>query len=305
VTLPPLRERGDDIFPIAERFLIKYARRYSTPARRLSEGAIERLMAHDWPGNVRELRNVVEQTALFAPNECVAAEDIQLGQGRIERRTKGRLAEAPPPPAPVPAPAPPAPIDEVMSPLDFAPTPSVRSPLGAPTRLSTPPPAIVSSAHDPAALPTTSSPSNPPTPAPPRPADAADVEHPRPDADREHPLVLRLPVGTRLADAERKLILLTLEAVRGNKQRAARVLGISRRGLYSKLQAYGEHVGAQETPEAPSDSTDEPVSLSEPAVSVEAEGPPSIPEGESPPLSEESPHPVLREDETPQAECPG
>ena len=113
VTLPPLRERGDDIFPIAERFLIKYARRYSTPARRLSEGAIDRLMAHDWPGNVRELRNVVEQTALFAPNECVAAEDIQLGQGRIERRPKGRLAEVAPP-APAPAPAPPAPIDEAL-----------------------------------------------------------------------------------------------------------------------------------------------------------------------------------------------
>jgi hypothetical protein len=71
---------------------------------------------------------------------------------------------------------------------------------------------------------------------------------------------LRLPVGTRLADAERKLILMTLEAVRGNKQRAARVLGISRRGLYSKLQAYGEHVGGAaaeaaaaevEGPEAP------------------------------------------------------
>ena len=180
----------------------------------------------------------------------------------------------------------------------------MRSPLGAPTRLSTPPPPIVSSAHDPAALQSASS-SNPPTPASPRPADAADVEHPRPDADREHPLVLRLPVGTRLADAERKLILLTLEAVRGNKQRAARVLGISRRGLYSKLQAYGEHVGAQEAPEVPVDSTDEPVSLSEPAPSLEADGPPSIPEGESPPLSEESSHPVIREDETPQAECPG
>jgi hypothetical protein len=69
-------------------------------------------------------------------------------------------------------------------------------------------------------------------------------------------MVLRLPVGTRLADAERKLILLTLEAVRGNKQRAARVLGISRRGLYSKLQAYGEHVGSQEAAE-PAEPTDE------------------------------------------------
>ncbi|HVY48460.1 MAG TPA: helix-turn-helix domain-containing protein, partial [Minicystis sp.] len=82
------------------------------------------------------------------------------------------------------------------------------------------------------------------------------------DAEEDHPLVLRLPVGTRLADAERKLILLTLEAVRGNKQRAARVLGISRRGLYSKLQAYGEHVSAadaQEQAEADA-AADEPTS---------------------------------------------
>jgi hypothetical protein len=89
-----------------------------------------------------------------------------------------------------------------------------------------------------------------------RPEDAPphEPEAPR-EAPEEHPLVLRLPVGTRLADAERKLILLTLDAVRGNKQRAARVLGISRRGLYSKLQSYGEHVGAQEAPEAPESDT--------------------------------------------------
>jgi DNA-binding NtrC family response regulator len=290
--------------------LIKYARRYGTPARRLDSGAVDRLMAHDWPGNVRELRNVIEQTALFAPNECVAADEIQLGQGRIERRPKGRLHEVPPPapPAPVHAPAAPAPIDEAAMPADFTPTPSVRSPIVAPRSPSSPPPPIVSSVHDLAAqsaagLPASSSPS---AALAPRPAtDAADVEPPRADADREHPLVLRLPVGTRLADAERKLILLTLEAVRGNKQRAARVLGISRRGLYSKLQAYGEHVGAQEAPEAPVDSTDEPVSMSEPTVNLDADAPVSIPDVETPPLSEESPHTALHEDETPQAECPG
>src|SRR6185503_11756447 len=89
-----------------------------------------------------------------------------------------------------------------------------------------------------------------------------------PAETEEHPLVLRLPVGTRLADAERKLILMTLEAVRGNKQRAARVLGISRRGLYSKLQAYGEHVGAaaaaaelegQDTPDVETTTDEAPI----------------------------------------------
>src|SRR5262249_43461634 len=100
VTLPPLREREEDIRPIAERFLVKYARRYGTAARRLSEAALARLYQHDWPGNVRELRNVIEQTALFAPSEIVSADDIQLGQGRIERRPRTRTQDtaAPAPP---------------------------------------------------------------------------------------------------------------------------------------------------------------------------------------------------------------
>jgi DNA-binding NtrC family response regulator len=85
VTLPPLRERREDILPIAERFLVEYALRYGTPARCLSPGAIERLLAHDWLGNVRELRNVIEQTALFSPAEVVHASDVQLDPGRIGR----------------------------------------------------------------------------------------------------------------------------------------------------------------------------------------------------------------------------
>ena len=65
----------------------------------------------------------------------------------------------------------------------------------------------------------------------------------------DHPLVLRIPVGTPLAEAERLLIIKTLEVSEGNKQRAARILGISRRGLYTKLAAYGEHIPAEEQTE--------------------------------------------------------
>ena len=53
-------------------------------------------------------------------------------------------------------------------------------------------------------------------------------------------------MGTTLAEAERLLIIKTLEVAEGNKQRAARILGISRRGLYTKLASYGEHVPADE-----------------------------------------------------------
>jgi hypothetical protein len=109
-------------------------------------------------------------------------------------------------------------------------------------------------------------------------------------AGAEHPMVLRLPVGTRLADAERKLILLTLEAVRGNKQRAARVLGISRRGLYSKLQAYGEHIGGQEAAEAP-EPEPEPEPTDGPDAVEDATPPPSAPEPEGPgEAAEDAPH---------------
>jgi DNA-binding NtrC family response regulator len=238
VALPPLRERREDILPIAERFLGKYAKRYQTPARKFSRDALERIVAYDWPGNVRELRNVVEQTALFAPGETVQAADIQLDQGRIERRGSHRR-NLEPTPAPTAARASqPDPVEEA-APETAAPASDVRE---APrselesARLSTPQPASV------VPLPERIS------PVPPPPA-AVEAQPAQPTDEEDHPLVLRLPVGTRLADAERKLILLTLEAVRGNKQRAARVLGISRRGLYSKLQAYGEHVTAADAAE--------------------------------------------------------
>ncbi|MBK9265202.1 MAG: sigma-54-dependent Fis family transcriptional regulator [Polyangiaceae bacterium] len=239
ITLPPLRERVEDILPIAERFLVKYSRRYGTFAKKFSEGAVQRLYAHDWPGNVRELRNVVEQTALFAAGEVVAPEEVQIGQGRIERRT-GRRSSSPH-------------IEHaavVHVPAEQEPQPQS---VAEPAASSAVPPSVpvehegIESSHvvaEPISQPSSALPA---VPSRVTLASSSDVE-PRDAA--EHPLVLRLPVGTRLADAERKLILLTLEAVRGNKQRAARVLGISRRGLYSKLQAYGEHVGAQEAPDA-------------------------------------------------------
>ena len=252
ITLPPLRERVEDILPIAERFLVKYSRRYGTFAKRFSEGAVQRLYAHDWPGNVRELRNVVEQTALFAASEVVAAEEVQLGQGRIERRTGRRSSLQ----TEVPA--------VVHAPVEHEIVPAAASELGASSAVAS----VIE--HEPADVSTVlvEAVAQPSSSMPP-PSNRSSLQTPGEAEHRdaaEHPLVLRLPVGTRLADAERKLILLTLEAVRGNKQRAARVLGISRRGLYSKLQAYGEHVGAAQDAadtadaEPSNDAPDEPVS---------------------------------------------
>jgi DNA-binding NtrC family response regulator len=232
IAIPPLRDRTEDIIPIAERFLRFFAKRYGTPARCLSDKALERLLSHSWPGNVRELRNVMEQTAVFAQREVVHADEVQFISTRLPMqrgvRAEGRSSELPPAPPNAP---PPAPLDDMRS------APPETSEVEAPPDVAAMP------VPDPLAALSSS-------PAPPVAADvapsrnaASDTRHAIPD---DHPLVLRIPVGTPLAEAERLLIIKTLEVSDGNKQRAARILGISRRGLYTKLAAYGEHVPADE-----------------------------------------------------------
>ncbi len=61
--LPPLRERREDILPLAEQFLGKYNRKYGL-SRTLSEEMRQGLQAYSWPGNIRELRNIIERYAI-------------------------------------------------------------------------------------------------------------------------------------------------------------------------------------------------------------------------------------------------
>jgi len=65
LTLPPLRERGDDVCLLAGHFLERFAEEYDLPVKRLSEGALGSLTAHAWPGNIRELKNVIERAAIL------------------------------------------------------------------------------------------------------------------------------------------------------------------------------------------------------------------------------------------------
>ncbi|HZJ55583.1 MAG TPA: sigma 54-interacting transcriptional regulator [Myxococcaceae bacterium] len=88
--LPPLRERREDVAPLAETLLEQLARRTGKPARRLTPEALSRLEAHDWPGNVRELANVLERALILAPGQELGPEVIDL-PGR--RRREGRLRE--------------------------------------------------------------------------------------------------------------------------------------------------------------------------------------------------------------------
>ncbi len=76
VTVPPLRERPDDIAPLAERFLQAYAGKYQKQISAFSPAAFSLLTRYDWPGNVRELESVVEHAVLFAREDELRPEDL-------------------------------------------------------------------------------------------------------------------------------------------------------------------------------------------------------------------------------------
>src|SRR3990172_6693659 len=76
--LPALRERGNDILVLAERFLARACADYGLSAKRLTPDAEARLLAYPWPGNVRELGNVMERVALLAESEVVTGDMLEL-----------------------------------------------------------------------------------------------------------------------------------------------------------------------------------------------------------------------------------
>ncbi|MGF1728080.1 sigma-54-dependent transcriptional regulator [Photobacterium kasasachensis] len=78
IKVPTLRERGSDIFLLAETFLTKFAREYSTMAASFSEDSKQLLLRYSWPGNVRELINQVKRAALLAEGNEVRAEHFDL-----------------------------------------------------------------------------------------------------------------------------------------------------------------------------------------------------------------------------------
>ncbi|HZI17675.1 MAG TPA: sigma-54 dependent transcriptional regulator [Pyrinomonadaceae bacterium] len=78
IRLPPLRERPEDIGPLAEHFLRLYARRYRKDLSGFDAGGTRALAAHDWPGNVRELDHVVQRGVLLAQGAEVTAADLGL-----------------------------------------------------------------------------------------------------------------------------------------------------------------------------------------------------------------------------------
>jgi|CXWL01.1.fsa_nt_gi DNA-binding NtrC family response regulator len=78
LTLPPLRERAEDIPDLAEYFMKRYAREYKRLQIRLSPSAINALTAYQWPGNIRELENTIARAIVLSPTDDITPEVLGL-----------------------------------------------------------------------------------------------------------------------------------------------------------------------------------------------------------------------------------
>jgi len=85
ITIPPLRDRGDDVLLLAEHFLERFKREFRKPALKLTTDARARLRTYPWPGNVRELQNAIERAAILANGPEIDSEALQLPAARPTR----------------------------------------------------------------------------------------------------------------------------------------------------------------------------------------------------------------------------
>ena len=83
--MPPLRERRDDILPIANHFAVVYSRKYGQETKTFSMAAEQALVDYDWPGNVRALRHAIERAIILSADNILEPGDLQL----IETGTVG------------------------------------------------------------------------------------------------------------------------------------------------------------------------------------------------------------------------
>ena len=82
IEMPSLRERKEDIVPLAQRFMNKISGEFKRPAKPFSKKAVEALVNHSWPGNIRELRNAIERALLFSGGAEIHPSDLGLAAPR-------------------------------------------------------------------------------------------------------------------------------------------------------------------------------------------------------------------------------
>lgn len=96
LNIPPLRERGDDLFILAERFMRQYSREHGTQAKRFPPDVRAIFRSYPWPGNVRELENLIERICLLEDGDSVQLDHLPQRILRVVRgEESGALASMP------------------------------------------------------------------------------------------------------------------------------------------------------------------------------------------------------------------
>ena len=78
ITIPPLRERGEDVLLLADYFLQRYTHKYKKEINGLSREAKQKLMRYHWPGNVRELQHAIERAVILSDGSMLKPENFML-----------------------------------------------------------------------------------------------------------------------------------------------------------------------------------------------------------------------------------
>ena len=203
IYLAPLRERREDIPLLVRRFIREFAKAHDRTFRGITPEAMQRLVSAPWPGNVRQLRNLIESMVVLAPGAEIRASDIPAdildGPSLLPVRVANR--------------------DQAGHELEFILRSLVELKLQVEElrrRLDDQPQRVqVIDLSDHGTV--------------------ADVL-PGGDSDGDEPVVYR--PGMTMAEVEKAAIEAALREYRGNRRKAAEVLGIGERTLYRKIKAY-------------------------------------------------------------------
>lgn len=97
ICLPPLRDRKEDIVPLAEHFLTKYAQQMKKQVKGITPEAIRKLVSHDWPGNVRELENTIEYAIAMTQKDIITDDYmLQTKMAPMDGGAKGAVPDRTP-----------------------------------------------------------------------------------------------------------------------------------------------------------------------------------------------------------------
>jgi two-component system, NtrC family, response regulator AtoC len=94
VTVPPLRERSEDVELLAKHFVRRFGKRCGKPVETLTEPALAKLREYNWPGNVRELENVIERAVILCKSTTLDEADLDFGPRKLSGPPPANLTGA-------------------------------------------------------------------------------------------------------------------------------------------------------------------------------------------------------------------